>query len=128
MTVLPKTLHYTASHEWVRVEGDIATVGITEHAQDQLGELVFVELPSLTDIVAAGDEAAVVESVKTASDVYAPVSGEIIEINPLLEAAPNTVNTSPYEEGWLFRIKMNDPEELGRLLSAQDYAAQIQED
>ena len=125
MSKTPTELKYAATHEWVRVEGDVATVGISDHAQEALGDLVFVELPDVGDVVAAADEAGVVESVKTASDIYAPVSGEIIAINEALVDSPETVNTDPYHDGWMYKIRMSDPVELDDLLSAEDYDAQV---
>lgn len=125
MSKTPAELKYAPSHEWVRVEGDVVTVGITDHAQEALGDLVFVELPDVGDVVAAHDEAGVVESVKAASDIYAPVSGEIIAVNDALEDAPETVNSDPYHDGWMYKIRMSDPVELDDLLSADDYDAQI---
>ncbi len=123
MSQLPTELKYAASHEWARLDGDVVTVGITDHAQDALGDLVFVELPTLGDVVSAGQEAGVVESVKAASDIYAPVSGEIIAINDALVDAPEIVNTEPYAGGWLYQIKISDAAELDELLSAEEYAA-----
>lgn len=123
MSQLPVELKYAASHEWARLEGDVVTVGITDHAQDALGDLVFVELPTVGDVVSAGQEAGVVESVKAASDIYAPVSGEIIAINDALVDAPEIVNTEPYAGGWLYQIKISDAAELDELLSAEEYAA-----
>ena len=123
MSQLPAELKYAASHEWARLEGDVVTVGITDHAQDALGDLVFVELPSVGDVVSAGQEAGVVESVKAASDIYAPVSGEIIAINDALVDAPEIVNTEPYAGGWLYQIKISEAAELDELLSAEEYAA-----
>ena len=108
MSSTPIELKYATSHEWVRLEGDIAIVGITDHAQEALGDLVFVELPDLGDTVNAGDEAGVVESVKAASDIYAPVSGEVIELNPALEDTPELINTDPYGEGWMYKIRVSD--------------------
>lgn len=125
MSKTPTELKYAATHEWVRVEGDVATVGISDHAQEALGDLVFVELPDVGDVVAAADEAGVVESVKAASDIYAPVSGEIIAINEALVDSPETVNTDPYHDGWMYKIRMSDPVELDDLLSAEDYDAQV---
>ncbi|MES2919646.1 MAG: glycine cleavage system protein GcvH [Pseudomonadota bacterium] len=125
MSKTPTELKYAPTHEWVRVEGDVATVGISDHAQEALGDLVFVELPEVGDVVAAADEAGVVESVKAASDIYAPVSGEIIAINEALVDAPETVNTDPYHDGWMYKIRMSDPVELDDLLSAEDYDAQV---
>ena len=124
MSHTPEELKYAASHEWARLDGDIVTVGITDHAQDALGDLVYVELPNVGDAVQAGDEAGVVESVKAASDIYAPVSGEIVEINEALADAPETVNSAPYTDGWLYRIRISDASELDKLLSADEYAAQ----
>ncbi|MBQ0714482.1 MAG: glycine cleavage system protein GcvH [Paraperlucidibaca sp.] len=123
MSQLPAELKYAASHEWARLDGDVVTVGITDHAQDALGDLVFVELPTVGDVVSAGQEAGVVESVKAASDIYAPVSGEIIAINEALVDAPEIVNTEPYTGGWLYQIKISDAAELDELLSAEAYAA-----
>lgn len=122
MSDTPAELKYAATHEWVRDEGDgTVTVGITDHAQDSLGDVVYVELPEVGATVAAADEVAVVESVKAASDIYAPVSGEIIAINELLEDEPGTVNGSPYEDGWFFKIRMSDASELESLLDADGY-------
>ena len=120
----PSDLKYTASHEWLRDNGDgTATVGITFHAQDALGELVYVELPEPGRSVAAGEACVVVESTKAASDVYAPVTGEVIAVNEALADAPQTVNEAPYDAGWLFRIKILDASQLAGLMSAADYAA-----
>ncbi|HOA92922.1 MAG TPA: glycine cleavage system protein GcvH [Quisquiliibacterium sp.] len=120
----PGDLKYTSSHEWLRDNGDgTATVGITFHAQDALGELVYTELPEPGRTVAAGEACVVVESTKAASDVYAPVSGEVVEVNAALADAPQTVNEAPYGDGWLFRIRMKDPAEAAALLSAADYTA-----
>ncbi len=119
----PTDLKYTTSHEWLRVAGDgSATIGITSHAQEALGELVYVELPEVGRRVEAGEACVVVESTKAASDVYAPVAGEVIEINGTLADQPQTVNESPYGDGWLFRLKMSDPSQSTGLLSAADYA------
>lgn len=120
----PSDLRYTASHEWLRDNGDgTATVGITFHAQDALGELVYVELPEVGRKVAAGEACVVVESTKAASDVYAPVAGEVTAVNGALADAPQTVNESPYDAGWLFRMKIADASQLAGLMSAADYAA-----
>ena len=120
----PSDLKYTTSHEWLRDNGDgTVTVGITFHAQDALGELVYVELPEVGRGLAAGEACVVVESTKAASDVYAPVKGEVVAVNEALSDAPQTVNESPYESGWLFRLKVADASELSGLLSAADYAA-----
>lgn len=118
---IPTDLKYTASHEWARLEGEIVTVGISDFAQEQLGDVVFVELPQVGRRVKAGESVAVVESVKTASDIYAPVSGEVIEVNQALIDAPETINSSPYGEGWLFKLRLGDQAELARLLDAEGY-------
>ena len=115
-------LKYIASHEWIRDEGDgTVTVGVTDHAQQALGDVVFVELPELGSAVQAGDDAGVVESVKAASDIYSPLCGEIVAVNEELEDAPETVNSSPYGDGWFFKIKLSDPSELESLLDADAY-------
>lgn len=120
----PSDLKYTPTHEWLRDNGDgTATVGITFHAQDALGELVYVDLPQAGRTVGAGESCVVIESTKAASDVYAPVAGEVIEANAALADAPQTVNESPFDAGWLFRIRLSDPSQLATLLSASDYAA-----
>lgn len=122
MSDIRNELKYVASHEWIRDEGDgTVTIGITDHAQDLLGDVVFVELPEVGTDVATGDDAGVVESVKAASDVYVPVSGEIVEVNDLLEDSPELVNSDPYGDGWFFRIKLSDASELDDLLDAEAY-------
>ena len=118
---LPNQLYYASTHEWTRVEGDEAVVGITYHAQSALGDVVYVELPDVGVAVTAGDEVSTIESVKAASEIYAPISGEIIEVNTRLENAPETVNTDPYYDGWLFRLKIRDTAELDDLLDADGY-------
>ncbi len=129
MSNTPSELKYTKSHEWVRIEGDgTATVGISDHAQALLGDMVFVELPELGSALEAGEECAVVESVKAASDVYTPLTGEVVAANELLEDAPETVNTDVYSDGWLFRIKLEDETELKELLDAETYAELIAEE
>jgi len=129
MSNIPSELKYAPSHEWVRNEGDgTFTVGISEHAQELLGDMVFVELPEVGDEVDAGEDCAVAESVKAASDIYAPISGEIVAINEDLEDAPETVNNDAYGDGWLFRIKASDESELENLLDAEGYANTIDED
>jgi glycine cleavage system H protein len=115
------TVHYTQEHEWIRVEGDSATVGITDFAQGQLGDIVFVELPEAGRQVTKGGDAAVVESVKAASDVYAPVSGDVTEANQALTADPSLVNTDPEGEGWFFRLSLSNPSELDGLMDAEAY-------
>lgn len=122
MSQTPEDLKYTKSHEWAKLQDDgTVTVGITDHAQDLLGDLVFVELPERGASVSAGKDCAVVESVKAASDVYAPVSGEIVEVNSTVVDSPETVNSDPYGEGWMFRIKLKDEAELDSLLDAKAY-------
>ena len=125
MSNVPTDLKYAKSHEWVRVSGDAATVGITDHAQHELTDIVFVELPAKGRKVKAGEACAVVESVKTASDIYSPVSGEIIEINPAVVDNPALVNSEPDQGGWFYRVKLSNPDEVGALLSAEDYKKQI---
>jgi len=115
------SMKYSEEHEWVTVEGDIATVGITDFAQKALGDIVFVEAPDVGSEINQGDETGVVESVKAASDIITPVSGEVVEINEDLEAAPNTVNTDPTGDGWMFKVKLSDPEEIEGLMSAAEY-------
>ncbi len=129
MSNIPSELRYASTHEWVRPEGDgVFTVGISEHAQDLLGDMVFVELPDVGDQVSAGDDIAVAESVKAASDVYAPISGEIVEVNESLEDSPEQVNADPYGDGWMFKIKADDPSEVDALLDAEGYENSIEED
>ena len=129
MSNIPKELRYTATHEWVRPEGDgIFTVGITEHAQGLLGDMVFVELPDIGDEVSTGDDIVVAESVKAASDVYAPISGEILEINEELEDSPELVNSDPFGDGWMFKVKAEDVAEVEALLDAEGYENTIDED
>ena len=125
MSDIPTDLKYASSHEWVNVEGDTAIIGISDHAQDELTELVFIELPEIGRELAAGDPCAVVESVKTASDIYAPLSGEVIETNAALDTAPGPVNDDPYGDGWFFKIRLANPEELDDLLSPDDYGEQV---
>lgn len=120
---VPTELKYTKSHEWVRVDDDnLVTVGITDHAQELLGDLVFVELPEVGADLGIGAECAVVESVKAASDVYSPVSGEVIEVNETLADTPETINQDAYEEGWIFRLRLTEPGELDGLMDADSYA------
>jgi glycine cleavage system H protein len=117
------TVYYTKEHEWISVEGDTATVGITDFAQGQLGDIVFVEVPQAGTQVNQGGEAAVVESVKAASDVYAPVSGQVIEGNAALEADPSLVNTAPETDGWFFKVTLSDNHQLSGLMNADEYKA-----
>ena len=129
MSEIPGDLKFLKSHEWVRVEGDgKATVGISDHAQGLLGDLVYVELPNVGDTVEAGNACAVVESVKAASDVYAPVSGKVVEVNSALADKPETINEDAYGDGWLFVLEMSDPDQLGELLGPDDYAEQLEND
>jgi glycine cleavage system H protein len=123
MSDRPSDLRYAKTHEWARLEEDgTVTVGISDHAQDALGDVVFVELPELEVVIEAGEEAGVVESVKAASDIYAPIGGTVIAINSLLDDAPETVNQDPYGDGWFFRIAPNDVADLEELLDADGYA------
>jgi glycine cleavage system H protein len=115
------TTYYTKEHEWIRVEGDQATVGITNHAQEQLGDIVFAEVPAAGRKLGRGEEAAVVESVKAASDVYAPVSGEVTESNPAVADDPAVINRDPEGEGWFFKLKLGDPSELEGLMNDEHY-------
>ena len=129
MSQTPNELKYARSHEWARLEeGGTITVGITDHAQEALGDVVFVELPEVGTTLAAADDAGVVESVKAASDIYAPVGGEVIEINGLLEDEPEMVNTDPYNEGWFYKLQPSDTSELEALLSAEDYQQQCDDE
>lgn len=128
MSEIRSELKYLSSHEWARLEEDgTVTIGISDHAQDALGDVVYVETPEVGANLAAGDEAGVVESVKAASDIYAPVSGEVVEVNEALEDAPETVNASPYDDGWFFRVKPSDTSELDKLLDAEAYRAEAEE-
>jgi glycine cleavage system H protein len=129
MSEIPSELKYTRSHEWVRSEDDgTVTIGITDHAQELLGDLVFVELPEVGTEMSAEDAVCVVESVKAASDVYMPISGEIVEVNGSLADAPETINDSPYDDGWLIRVQPSNPDELEDLMDADSYDAEITED
>lgn len=128
MSDIRAELKYLPSHEWVRIEADgTATVGITDHAQEALGDVVFVDVPEVGSEVAANEEAGVVESVKAASDIYSPISGDVIEVNEVLADSPETVNSSPYDDGWFYKVKPSDLSELEALLSSDDYAAAIEE-
>jgi len=117
----PANFHYTKEHEWVRVEGDIGVAGITDHAQQELGDIVYVDLPKVGSTVEQGKTLASVESVKAVSDVYAPVSGEVVEVNGLLSTSPEKLNEDPHGEAWLVKIKLSAPGEIKQLLSAEDY-------
>ena len=122
---IPSNLKYTKDHEWVLIEGDIATVGITDFAQGELGDIVFVDIPTEGETMDAEEVFGSVEAVKTVSDLYLPVGGEIVEVNPALDAAPETVNSDAYGEGWMVKIKMTDPSEADQLMDAKAYAALI---
>jgi len=125
---VPDDLKYTREHEWARVKGNRVTVGITDFAQDQLGDVVFVELPSVGDEVKRGEAFGVVESTKAVSDLFAPVSGKVVEVNDPLVDAPETLNQEPYEDGWLIAIEASDPKELGELLDAAGYRKFVEEE
>ncbi|MDA0977194.1 MAG: glycine cleavage system protein GcvH [Proteobacteria bacterium] len=121
MAEFPSELRYLETHEWARLDDDLIVVGISDHAQEALGDVVYVELPEIDSAVLAGDEVAVVESVKAASDIYAPLSGRVVAVNEALEDSPELVNEMPYGDGWFFKIKPEDPSALESLLSADDY-------
>jgi len=125
MSTVPDALNYAESHEWIKVEGDTGTVGITDHAQNELSDVVFVELPKVGAAAEAGKFIAVVESVKAASDIYSPVSGEVTEVNTDLDGDPALINTDPYGKGWIYKLKLSDPEQLKALKSASEYGEQI---
>ena len=118
---IPKELKYSESHEWIKIEGDVVTIGVSDYAQSELGDIVFVELPEVGDEVAKGESCGTIEAVKTVSDLNSPVSGEIIEVNEALEDEPTLVNTDCYEAGWLIKVKINDATELDALMNAEAY-------
>tara|TARA_B100000029_G_scaffold239771_1_gene236837 strand:- start:1998 stop:2384 length:387 start_codon:yes stop_codon:yes gene_type:complete len=123
MSDIPENCKFLSTHEWVKLEDDgTATVGISDHAQDQLGDIVFIELPEIGAELNQGDEAALVESVKAASEIYSPLSGKVIKVNSLIEDSPEIINTSPYDEGWFFKIGISDDSETENLLSSDQYA------
>jgi glycine cleavage system H protein len=122
---IPEDLRYDKSHEWVRLEGDTATIGITDHAQEELTDVVFVELPEVGRAVDAGDPTAVVESVKAASDIYSPVAGEVVEVNDAVEADPALVNTDPYGAGWIYKLKVRDAAQVEAMMDAAAYRGMI---
>jgi glycine cleavage system H protein len=128
MSNVPSELKFLQSHEWVAVDGDVATIGVSDHAQELLGDLVFVELPEEGSVVVVGDAVAVIESVKAASDTYAPISGEIIEVNSEIEDSPEKINDDPYGDGWMYKIKIDDHAEIDDLLDASSYAEIIAEE
>ena len=128
MSQTPSDLKFLASHEWIRlIDDNVVVVGISDHAQDQLGDVVFVELPAIGDSVVSGDEAAVVESVKAASEVYSPFTGEVVEVNEALEGNPELVNSSPYEDGWFFKLKVSDEnlENIHSFMNADSYLSRL---
>lgn len=125
LKMTPKELRYSKEHEWVRVEGDDVVLGITDHAQDQLGDVVYVELPQVGQQVQQFKPFGVVESVKAASDLYAPISGEVVAVNSDLSKSPESVNEEPYGRGWMLRVRLKDPTELGNLLSSDEYEREI---
>ena len=125
MTTYPENLHYTKEHEWVRVDGEFAVVGITDHAQHELGDIVYVDLPKVGATLAQGKTFGSVESVKAVSDVYAPISGEVAEVNQVLADTPEKLNEDPHGEAWLVKIKLTAPDEIKQLLSAADYQKYI---
>ena len=124
-TKIPEELRYAKSHEWIRVEGNVATVGISDHAQEELTELVFIELPEIGRELEAEEACAVVESVKTASDIYSPLTGKVVDANDPVSENSGIVNDDPYKDGWLFKIEFTDPDELESLLTAEQYRDQI---
>ena len=125
MSEVPAELKYLSTHEWVLIEDNIATVGVSDHAQELLGDLVYVELPDEGSSVSAGDSVGVIESVKAASDTYAPVTGEVIDVNGELEDSPERINSDPYGDGWMYKIQMEDAEEVSDLLDSEAYAESI---
>jgi glycine cleavage system H protein len=122
---IPENLKYTKDHEWISVDGDTATVGITDFAQGELGDVVFVEIETVGESLATGDTFGTIEAVKTVSDMFMPVSGEVLEVNPALEDTPDLVNSDPYGDGWMVKIKMSNPDELENLLSPEDYLSLV---
>ena len=123
---IPENLKYTKDHEWIKVDGDVATVGVTDFAQEQLGDVVFVEIETEGESLQKGDVFGTIEAVKTVSDMYMPITGEVSEVNPKLEDAPETVNEDPYGEGWMIKIKIENKDELNDLLSAEDYKNEVE--
>jgi glycine cleavage system H protein len=126
--VSPEDLHYTKSHEWVAIEGDTGTIGITDHAQKELGEIVYLELPEVGRVYNAEDEFGTVESVKAVSELFVPVSGEVVEVNQQAVAEPGIINDDPFGDGWLIKVKLSSDGEAGKLLSAEQYAAYLKEE
>ncbi len=128
MSQIPEHLQYTETHEWVEIEDGVATTGITDFAQEQLGDIVYIELPEVGSAVVAGEVCGVIESVKAASDLYAPLSGEVVEVNQDLVDAPELINKDPYGDGWMFRIKLSDPSETDGLMDAERYQQFVTEE
>ena len=126
-SLIPEELYYTKEHEWMRVEGDEIVIGITDHAQDALTDIVYIELPGEDEVMGEMDEFAIVESVKSASPIFAPLAGKIVAVNDALEDAPELMNTDPYGEGWIIRMKLDTPEAIAGMMSAADYKAEIGE-
>ena len=124
----PEELHYTQSHEWVRIDGDIGTIGITDYAQKELGEIVYLELPEVGHVFNADEEFGTVESVKAVSELFTPLSGEIVEVNKAAIAEPGIVNDDPFGDGWLIKMKLSTDEEVGKLMSAEEYANYVQQE
>lgn len=122
---IPNDLRYTKEHEWVRLEGDVATIGITDYAQGELGDIVFIEVDTVDESVAADEVFGTIEAVKTVSDMFAPVAGEVIEFNEALEDAPESVNSDPYGDGWVIKMRVENPDEVASLLSHEEYAELI---
>lgn len=123
--LVPEDLFYTKDHEWARIEGDVAVVGITDFAQSELGDIVFLDVPTVGEMLSAGEKFGDIEAVKTVAEAFMPVSGEVVEFNEALESAPELVNASPYEEGWIIKIKFSDPSEFDTLLKAEEYKESV---
>ena len=123
--LVPEDLLYTKDHEWARIEGDVAYVGITDYAQGELGDIVYLDVPTVGEMLSAGEKFGDIEAVKTVAEAYMPVSGEVVEFNDALESAPELVNASPYEEGWIIKIKFSDPSEFDTLLKAEEYKESV---
>ena len=123
--LVPEDVVYTKDHEWARIEGDVAYVGITDFAQSELGDIVFLDVPTVGEMLSAGEKFGDIEAVKTVAEAYMPVSGEVVEFNEALESAPELVNASPYDEGWIIKIKFSDPSEFDTLLKAEEYKESV---
>ena len=122
---IPADLKYTSDHEWVKIEGDIATIGVTDYAQSELGDIVYVEIETEGDTLDQGEVFGTVEAVKTVSDLFMPIKGEVIEVNRVIESAPESVNNDPYGDGWMIKVRVEDASQIEGLLSAEDYKAEI---